>query len=144
MFNAQSKCNLTGEERSFLDTAHLDVQDVDSDDVNFDVDNDFTPGNCAADATAVIMSTGWSCSGQLAGASKVAVPDVAGGVHAADASREHLAPVEEQDNPQASASGSRSKDKYSVGDLVYFHRPANLGGVAGLASLAAEVVRRSN
>ena len=63
------------------------------------------------------------------------MPDGAGGVHAADASREHLGPVEEQDNRQASASGSRSKDKYSVGDLVYFHRPANVGGVAVLAAL---------
>ena len=49
MFSAQSKCNLTEEERSFLDTAHFDVQDADSDDGNFDVDNDFTQGNCAAD-----------------------------------------------------------------------------------------------
>ena len=96
MFNQQSRCNLTEEERNFLEHAHLDVEEGD--------DHEAGSGD---DSQAYPLETQWNQQESTDGA------------------------VEQEEGPSSAIATAR----YSAGDAIYYHKPANLGGAAGVAAL---------
>ena len=106
LYSSQARCNLIKEEAAFLDNAHLDVQTDD------EHEGDETSDDERFGQSDYPLELQWRSKQDAACGS----------------SSEGAAVT-------ATTPESTDDDAFKVADAVYFHKPANLGGAAGMAAL---------